>query len=411
VWFDRHGLASYDYADILMSPGVRRLTLGNHFAQRVAIQFGKRFPFNIRPLLGIAPHVSSQTLALICSARAWQCAARWPGATLEVVRQSAEALLTDRLTGNAAGLWGMKLHFASRFVQASPTTPNLFQTSNAVHALLDSYHVTGTPTYVEAAQDAVLACLERLGMVRVTGPGPGMMFCRYYPGMKAPVYNVNALLAAACLRLGELGMGDSRAHATRAEALLRFVLAGQRPDGAWPYAATGAGPWVDGYHTGYVLEALGYFAHLSGDQRAVEALERGLAYFRDHLLDPDLVPKYFDNSRYPIDVQNCAQGIQTIARLQRWSGFEPKLLRQVVERVVSALFLVDATGHAGFFAATRGRHFVNRTPYVRWGQAPMLLALTFAWVAERGAAGYMPPVPSVPGSAPLPGDVSVAPGP
>jgi hypothetical protein len=393
LWLDRHGLASYDYADILRSSLIRWMTFGSPFAQRVAIQFGKHFPFNIRPLIGVTPHMSSQTLALLCSARAWQCSAGWPDATPDGVRQSADALLRDRLGDGAAGLWGMKLYFASRWVQASPATPNLFQTSNAIHGLLDAYHVTGEEAYARAADHAVTACLERLGLVEVERDARGAKFCRYYPGMETPVYNVNALFAAASWRLSVLAIGDADAHAERADSLLRFVLAGQRPEGAWPYAAHPSGQWVDGYHTGYVLEALGYLRHPAVDARVEPALERGATYFRRQLMDDDGCPKYFDDSRYPIDVQNCAQAIQTIARLQGEGGLNLVLLQRAVTCAVRELFLADPQASVGYFAATRRRWLVNRTPYVRWGQAPMALALTFAWAVQRGVGGYLPPGP------------------
>jgi hypothetical protein len=390
VWLERHGLASYDYADILESPVVRSLTFGSQLAQQVAIQFGKRFPFNVRPLIGIRPHISSQTLALLCSARAWQCVVGWPGATVDAVRRSAAALLNDRLGDGMDLLWGMKLHFASRFVQASPRMPNLFQTCNAVHALLDAFHVTGEESYAQAADAAVLACVERLGLIEVQGATRGASFCRYYPGMETPVYNVNALLAAASWRLSILAIGDAQNHAERMESLLRFVLAGQRPDGAWPYAAHPSGQWIDGYHTGYVLEALGYLGQSPSDVRVKLALERGAGYFRRQLVSVDGCPKYFDDSRYPIDVQNCAQAIQTIARLRPHGGLDMRLLQRVVACAVRELFLADEEG-GGYFAATRRRWFLNRTPYVRWGQAPMALALTFAWSAQRGGYSYLPP--------------------
>ena len=389
LWLQHHGLASYDYADILTSPLIRALTFGGHFAQRVAIQFGKRFPFNVRAMLGIPPHVSSQTLALLCSAEAWQYAAEWPGTSWDKVRDAADAVRADRLGGEAGPLWGMKLHYASRFVQASPTTPNLFQTSNAIHALLDAFQVTGIDAYAQTAEAAATACVERFGIVELERTASGAAFCRYYPGMEAPVYNVNALLAAALWRLSGLGIGRA-VHAQRAESLLRFVLAGQRADGAWPYAAHPAGRWVDGYHTGYVLEALGYLRRDGADPRVEAALERGAIYFRERLIDSDGCPKYFDHARYPIDVQNCAQAIQTIARLQPTGGLDRAFLRRTVICVVEQLFLRDPTGHGGYFAATRRRWFTNRTPYVRWGLAPMVLALTFAWNAERGNPAYLP---------------------
>ena len=388
VWLGRHGLASYDYADILRSSVVRRLTGESAFLQRVAIQLGKRCPVNFRPLIGVTPHLSSQTLALLCSARAWQFVAGWPGSSTDAVRQSADTLLDARLGEDRRKLWGMNLHFAARFWRASPTTPNLFQTSNAIHALLDAYHVTKEERFIAAASDAVAACVTHLGIIDAN-PHPGQ-FCRYYPDASTPCYNVNALFAAASWRLSFLGVGDAATHAQRAASILEFVLGGQRSDGAWPYAAHPSGQWVDGYHTGYVLEGLGYFLQPAFQASVLDALQRGVGFFQRKLIDTDGCPKHFDNSRYPIDVQNCAQGIQTIARLQPLAGLDVTLLHRVIATVVRNIFVDGGEGREGYFAAMRGRYFVNRTPYVRWGQAPMVLALTFAWTALRGGRCYFP---------------------
>lgn len=383
-WLDQHGLTSYDPVDTLESGVIRRLTFGNQFAERVVLQLGKRLPLNVRPLLGIKPHLSSQTLALVSSARAWQQIAGWPGVDGDTVRRAAQALIHDRLGRGEIYLWGLKLHFSTRFVRAFPSTPNLFQTTNAIHALLDTYHATGDAEFVDAASRAVDACATHLGFVS-TSAGP---YCRYYPGMDTPVYNVNALLSAACWRLARLDIGPAERHTEWATELLGYVLKGQRPSGAWPYAAHRAGQWVDGFHTGYVLEALGYFLESPLHTLVAAPLEMGIQHFTDVLIDPDGCPRYFDRSRYPIEVQNCAQAIQTIARLLPRGGLSTPLLERMVDCVVRELFLPEGDG-VGYFAAMRGRRLRNNTPYVRWGQAPMMLALTHAWNVQRGGRGYL----------------------
>ena len=173
----------------------------------------------------------------------------------DMVRDAANDLITDRLSIDGTFIWGLKMYFSTRFVQAKPSTPNLFQTSNAIHALLDAYQATGDSYFADVADKAVSSCLSQLGVV---GSSTGR-YCRYYPEMEIPVYNVNASFSSCCLRLSCLGVGKADVKRQLSEDLLAFVLRGQRPDGSWPYADDKAGQWVDGYHTGYVLEALGYF--------------------------------------------------------------------------------------------------------------------------------------------------------
>jgi polysaccharide biosynthesis protein VpsJ len=205
--------------------------------------------------------------------------------------------------------------------------------------------------------------------------------------MDTPVYNVNALIAAACHRLSTVGIRDIDSNGRRADKLLRFVLSGQRLDGSWPYAKDDRGQWVDGYHSGYVLETLGYFLHSSSEAQVGDAIQRGIAFFRDSLIDSDGCPKYYSNRRYPIDVQNCAQAIQTVARLLPHFDGGIDLLLRILRTVKAALF-VRQDPSTGYFMASRTRWSVNKTAYVRWGQAPMVLALTHACNALRGRNTY-----------------------
>jgi len=94
AWLDRNGLASYDYADILRSPVIRGLTFGSQFGQQVALQFGKRFPFNIRPLIGVTPHVAQNTTNRASAID--ERTTRHPGyAVSQIIRKLIETIFGD----------------------------------------------------------------------------------------------------------------------------------------------------------------------------------------------------------------------------------------------------------------------------------------------------------------------------
>ena len=104
------------------------------------------------------------------------------------------------------------------------------------------------------------------------------------------------------------------------------------------------------------------------------------------LFDPDDVPRYSTASRFPVDVQNCAQAIQTLSRL---AWIDPGALEhaeRVTQAVVHQLWIPVAQAgiDQGWFAAWRGPRGVNRVPLVRWGQAPMVLALESLLAARAG---------------------------
>ena len=92
----------------------------------------------------------------------------------------------------------------------------------------------------------------------------------------------------------------------------RDLLTHQRPDGSWPYGEQPGLQWVDGFHTGYVLEAL-LACERAGVGDVGPALERGLAFYRDRLFLADGTAKYYVDDVFPVDAQCVAQGIQTFA--------------------------------------------------------------------------------------------------
>jgi len=101
-------------------------------------------------------------------------------------------------------------------------------------------------------------------------------------------------------------------------------------------------------------------------------LNRGLEYFAHNLFLEDGLPKLRDNSIYPVDIHSCAQGIITFCEL---ADFEPKYLK-LAEKVAKWTInnMQDREGFFYYRIYKKGK--VDKTPYIRWGQAWMLYALS-----------------------------------
>jgi hypothetical protein len=155
-----------------------------------------------------------------------------------------------------------------------------------------------------------------------------------------------------------------------AERGVQWSVARQRPDGSWPYGERPNLGWVDNFHTGYVLDSLADCA-AAEIEGADEALDRGLAFYRDALFLADATPKYYADSVYPLDMQCVAQGIQTLARASRR---DPSSLEQAWDVLDWACRRMRWA--SGMFAFQRRRLWTNRSSHMRGVVAPMVLALT-----------------------------------
>ena len=116
-----------------------------------------------------------------------------------------------------------------------------------------------------------------------------------------------------------------------------YVVQVQNADGSWFYARGGEGRWVDGFHTGYILEALLQATMLDDRRDIATALQRGVDFFLTRLFTAESVPRYTSQRTLPLEVQNCAQAIQTLAKLALFTGRDLALARTACESLVASL--------------------------------------------------------------------------
>lgn len=375
------GPASYDPYDGLSGAPPWSWLRRQPLLARLWTQGIKRNPINLRPFVRIRPLVHAKSLTDLALAALLRHRLGTDPQALPEARRFLEDLRARVISGYSGACWGMPFHYITRFVRAEAGDPNLFQSICAADAFLTAYEMLGDSTNLELARSTVDFIREDLGVVDEGGRG---VWFRYFVGNEVAVYNVAALTGALLLRLA-CHTGEEKL-ATLGRRAIEFVLQGQNRDGSWFYARGEQGRWVDGFHTGYILEALLQASFLDRDRSVEAALQRGDRYYRQRMFTPEGLPRYTSRRLYPIEVQNCAQAIQTLARLCWRDPQGLSFLHAVTRSVTAALFRFVREGPEprGYFILSRGRWLRNRLPAIRWGQAPMLVAFESLFVAEKG---------------------------
>ena len=91
------------------------------------------------------------------------------------------------------------------------------------------------------------------------------------------------------------------------------MLEAQNADGSWHYAIDGVRDFVDHFHTCFVMKALAKIHALTGHERCLEALTKGVAYYVENLFDEDGLPKPFATAPrmtvYRRELYDCAECI------------------------------------------------------------------------------------------------------
>jgi hypothetical protein len=367
---DRHDWVGTDPYEGLNATRFVRPLAGSMRGRQLIVQAVKRCPVDLRPLLGIAPEVNAATAAWVVSAYARD---NLLPADESLAKLHGAIGLLERLRCRAYDepCWGYPFDTQTRVFFYPRTAPNTIATAFAGMALLDAHERTGDDALLDEAVGVGRFFLRH---VPQTPAAQGAYF-GYLVGDRSPIQNANTHVCALLARLGRRIDDDELTEAARRG--IEYALALQRDDGSWLYGERPDLAWVDGYHHGYVLDALRVCADAGLDPRLPAAIRRGLEYYRREMLLPDGTPKYYSSSVYPIDSQCVAQAIQTFAI----ASHEDPAYRDVAWRVFE-WSLRQMRRRDGLFIFQRRRLWTNRLPHMRWVVACLLLALTHLRNAE-----------------------------
>lgn len=366
--------AGYDPYDALNSRVFRATPLARSAWCRLAFtQFMKRSPVNLRPLFRVPRRRNPKGTALFVMAllnlrKAGQFTED------EVIRGLVGDLIAARSPGASGSAWGYGFDWQTRTYLVPEGTPNIICTTFAGNALLDAWEAFRDEACLRHAVAAAEFLLQAL---REELPGGAVCF-RYTPLVSTRIHNANLLGAAYCARVAAITRREEwRELAVRAAG---YSAGQQSAEGAWRYGEAATQSWVDHFHTGYNLCALHAIARHAGIGTFDGALARGLGFYLGHFFTEEGAPRYFHDRTYPVDVHSAAQAIITLGLL---AGRDPRCART---RAAVERWTLDHLLHpGGYFMYQKRRIGTNRIPYMRWGQAWMLLALS-----TRAEAGAVP---------------------
>ena len=364
-WLEAHDYRGYDTFDGLSSRIARPLTFETRLLRTVLQQGVRRFPLNVRPLLGIPRARSTKGMGFV--ARGY---IRLHQATGELVwadraREALAWLVAHQSAGYSGACWGNHFDYQSRTFYLPSGVPTVVWTSLIGHAFLDAFEHFGDKSYLDIAASA---CEHLRRDLQITADGEGSCIA-YIPGQNSQVHNANtlggSLLARAAVHTGDAGC---RELAVRS---LQYTAQYQRPDASWWYGEKENLHWVDNFHTAYVLDCFLHFENATGDRRFHANMTSGYAYWKDTFFLADGTPRYYDHKTLPLDIQCCSQAIDTLVF---FSAHDPTSLA-LAEKVATWTIdhMQDRTGY--FYYRRYSPWLVNTTPTMHWGQATMLCAL------------------------------------
>ncbi|MDQ6758461.1 MAG: hypothetical protein M3Z32_01190 [Acidobacteriota bacterium] len=370
-WVESRNYRGYDPGDGLTS-FLRPLTFGNIFAERILQQLIWKAPFNLRPLVGVVPLDSTKGRGFMAWGYLHLHEATQDGAYLDKAATCLDWLDQAREPGYVGHCWGNHFDFTTRTGRMHAHTPTVVWSGLIGQAFLEAYEQTQDERYVDIAESV---CRWILTLPRETTKAGS---CLSYTGVyQHSVHNANLLGAAMLARTWRYRSKPE--YLEVAEAAIRYTCAAQRSDGSWLYAEDAQHPWIDNFHTAYILDGLKRYADATGDDSVVPNIRRGYEYFTRVFFEPSGCPRYYHDRTFPIDIQCAAQAIDTFSF---FAEEEPDALEMAWK--VADWTMENMRDPSGYFYYRRYPLLTARTAYFHWGQATMFKALShLLLVAER----------------------------
>ncbi len=371
-WITDNGWAGYDPYDVKGQDWYVRMFGWQNWPSRklrsaLALIERRLPPAGLRRVLRVPKAINAKGMGLLANAYLIHSEASSDGTS----RAKADAILGWLAENPSEGYpgicWGYPFHWQSR-VFLPRGTPSVVVTATVGDAWLRHYETTNSGRSLEILEG--IAEFITRGLNRPVDDEDRLCFS-YTPLDDFKVHNANLFAAAFLAKFGRItGNEDCLQLALRS---VGYALDEQNDDGSFYYWGSEPPTVVDHYHTGFVLRHLHTVLRCTDAQHIAKPLQRAYDFYLDRLFDPDGAPRFTPNARFPIDVHSCAEALLCINQLAQSFGG-----RQALEptfRFIQENMLSDGGWYYAGLRSRAGKVHPVRIPYLRWGQAWMLLAL------------------------------------
>jgi rhamnogalacturonyl hydrolase YesR len=337
----------------------------NRMARLAWIQFFKRSPLNLRTVTGVKKDYNPKAMGLFLSSYCLLYKTEPRQEYLDKCSFFIDHINNSVSREYSGACWGYNFDWQARAFFQPKGTPTVVASTFIANALLDAYEITKDDQLLKTARstcDFILKDLNRTYDDKVN------FAFSYSPVDKSVVFNASLLGSRLLSRVYSFTKENELIEA--AKSSVDYCCDRQREDGSWGYGTLPFHQWVDNFHTGYNLECIADYMKFSGDQLYVNNVNRGFDYYINTFFTKDGIPKYYNNSIYPVDVHAPAQMVITLATLGKF-----KEHKVVMDHVLN--WTIDnMQSPKGFFYYQVNKYFSSKIPYMRWAQAWMFYALS-----------------------------------
>jgi hypothetical protein len=341
------------------------------------IQFFKRSPLNLRPLLLVPKEYNAKGVALFLEGycNLYNIIEKNPQLCsdfgtkeeiLEKINNLSQLLISLQSKGYSGACWGYNFDWQARRLFLFPkNTPTVVATSFAASALFSAYDITKNNNYLDIALSSAQFVIHDLN--RYERPN-GFLFS--YSPFDGNNTVINASLLGAKLLTHCYAYSQNNQYLEIAQKTIQLCCDLQHENGSWVYGLLPVQSWIDSFHTGYNLEALITYQNISGDSSFHNNIDKGFDFYIQNFFEEDGTPKYYHNKTFPIDIHCPGQLFNTLSNTNRFVAHK-ELADKVLQWTIS-----NMQDPKGYFYYQKNKYFTSKISYMRWSNAFMFNALS-----------------------------------
>jgi len=330
-------------------------------------QINKRSTINLRPFLSVPKKRNPKGIGLFILGLLEDYKRTEDQLYLSDAKELADWLLTQQsdLSTWKYACWGYHFDWNARAFYVPKGKPNIITTIYVAQALYALSEVTGEEKYKTPAIDAADFIVKTLYCEH-----DNRCFFAYIPGETTFVHNASLWGAAWVAKVASI-TGNESYKALAIKVALQSVSE-QGSDGSWVYGARHHHQFIDGFHTGYNLEALQMIKVSLDTTQFDDSIELGLKYYKTQLFESDGTAKYYNNNVYPLDMHCVSQAIFTLLRVGKSEG-DIAFAEKVIQRSIDTLYMEEKEQ----FVYQKTKNSTNSINYIRWTQAWVYYSFAF----------------------------------
>ncbi|KPJ72624.1 hypothetical protein AMJ52_05730 [candidate division TA06 bacterium DG_78] len=372
----------WDPYDGLNSKFLKFLTFDHKLPRITATQFMKRFPVNLRRILGVPKSRNPKAMGIIARAYLMRYQETKEQKYLDKTKEILDWLVTCSCTGYSGYAWGHNFDWQSSVFYLPKGVPTVVNTSFIVHAFLDAYEALKEKIYLDVARstcDFVLKDLNRTYLSEIKklpsaiGDQSSVYCFSYSPIDKTCVHNANLLATELLARVYSFTKETELFE--QCNRSVRFTMQHQNNDGSWFYALGQRQRYIDSFHTGFELSSikniLNYLDYVDRDGFK-QKLRKGYKYYKKTFFDADGLPNFYYNRIFPIDLHCTSQGIITFLKFKEYDTGAVDMANKIASWAIENMW----DDKKGYFYFQKTNYFTNKIPYLRWPNVWMFYALT-----------------------------------